>query len=768
MQDNEEDSRAETSDDIKNPENPQDGDENDLSEAMADLIREFESFQADPEPIPGPEDIARMEEQEKAEAEGGSADDPSVPATEEGGEPSVSDESDSEAETGNKETQDPKPIEPVADSGDQEDSAGLEPDESSDPAVAAEDDNKLTKESAVANGNDNQDSVSETEDLAADTEYATPAPVEEVSSAEAESQEVVPDRKEVAKDRDEEPVNSEKAEENAAFAQLPAAAGSSNPINELDQDQVGKTLVAHADEPVFAGDNPLSEFAALAFPQSSNVTNRTILSVDEGLILWNVLTNLYVVFTHFIQSLISLKAWKRRFSSLTKGLGLRQFVLPDAEGDPVSIKIFHRLTGNPVCQVSVHADSSFSPNRNQLKWRADVEGTAQILWREEESFRNNPISKSHHSGASSLIYQSGNCGAVCHFRAQSGSREAVSFKRLVNNLEDSHSDLFLDKPGGPEAFQSIDLLDQEVTSFIQNKRQEVRKPNAFGTLSLLAIIGMTLWGAWGDIKSNASFEKSFAFLVHKLEKEPGIQIVHARNKEISVLKDPHAASTQTILIKSGLEGKVSVNSVPFQSNDAEMVIRRVMDVLNPPSDVSVAVSKNTLFLAGYAPDDWIQKSKILAPLIPGVNRVSDLNLKPELPDLPQQSANLTTPQLVDGKIQKISKEYLTFQSDTATLSEGEHAKLDDLLKRVMEVFQMSRSIGLEPKVEIIGFASTTEFIKFGSEIGFRRAEAIKSFLKLKGLDIEKIVTASNGKRPPISKSTPPNSASIRISLQQPE
>jgi len=36
------------------------------SDAMTDLIREFESFQADPEPIPTEEEIAEMEKQEQS------------------------------------------------------------------------------------------------------------------------------------------------------------------------------------------------------------------------------------------------------------------------------------------------------------------------------------------------------------------------------------------------------------------------------------------------------------------------------------------------------------------------------------------------------------------------------------------------------------------------------------------------------------------------------------------------------------------------------
>jgi OOP family OmpA-OmpF porin len=66
---------------------------------------------------------------------------------------------------------------------------------------------------------------------------------------------------------------------------------------------------------------------------------------------------------------------------------------------------------------------------------------------------------------------------------------------------------------------------------------------------------------------------------------------------------------------------------PFVSLDPRMVERRAAGILKPPPGVALTFADSTLHAEGVAPFDWIQRARVLAPSLTGVERYDDAALR---------------------------------------------------------------------------------------------------------------------------------------------
>lgn len=130
------------------------------------------------------------------------------------------------------------------------------------------------------------------------------------------------------------------------------------------------------------------------------------------------------------------------------------------------------------------------------------------------------------------------------------------------------------------------------------------------------------------VRARAAFERTVA----ALEAEPGLTVIEARPEggryRVVGLRDPLAAEPAEALTRRGLDpGRLAGSWTPFVSLEAPLVERRAVNALQPPPTVSLDVEGGTLKISGQAPPTWARQALRLAPLVPGVERVSTEDLE---------------------------------------------------------------------------------------------------------------------------------------------
>lgn len=639
--------------------------ESGVSDAMTDLIREFESFQADPEPIPTEEEIAEMEKQEQSSKS-----------------PDPKSELDAQSDTLSE------PQTPPSEEASESDSDLSQPEES-------------------------------TKDL-------SDAPV-----------------------KDQENANSAENKPEVATIQ-----------ETVEGRETHTNLTPHPATVVGPTDR-ISESYRDPAPIRSN---KTYIAPEDGFLLGKILWNTLQFITRFFGSLIVPQDWVQRFQNLRSRRSISRILLPAPSGLPESVHIVHLPSGSSLSSVTIDSSRHQKFQDFRANWEKDIEGTARIIWNDDSKQSSEPVLKTDSSGKTSVIHRAGNCGIVCHFEGSTKVDDINKVDFLTHDVENEFPDIFLEKNIHPETSSSIEAMDEKMKRWIQVNRLQAKSPSlikwSFTSAIFSALIVIQLLNGY-QTKHNQNLFNRF---VDALEKEPGIVVVHARGNQIQLLQDELAADPESIAYKSGIEKSVSLDVTPFQSMEPEIVIKRAYSALAPPKEVTLAMDGRRLVIVGLASQEWIRHAHQVAPIIPGVTGIQVSALKSTIPDVPEESTNLSSAELLDAKIHQLNQKPIYFEKNKSLLSDGEHKKLDQLIIQMIETIQLAKSIGYTYQIEINGFITKEEYVNFGSALGKQRAEAISSFLQLRNVPQESIQTVSRGNSSPTVKTSSSQCSFVSLKL----
>jgi OOP family OmpA-OmpF porin len=117
-----------------------------------------------------------------------------------------------------------------------------------------------------------------------------------------------------------------------------------------------------------------------------------------------------------------------------------------------------------------------------------------------------------------------------------------------------------------------------------------------------------------------------------LEEQPGFSITSVARRrgktQIVGLRDPLADDPALLLARRGL-APAELHFSRFISLDPTIAERRARHILAPPPGVTVAMEAGQLHAAGIAPKSWIDRARLLAPALPGVEGFYDRELAAE-------------------------------------------------------------------------------------------------------------------------------------------
>ncbi|ARA93441.1 hypothetical protein AWN76_009920 [Rhodothermaceae bacterium RA] len=210
--------------------------------------------------------------------------------------------------------------------------------------------------------------------------------------------------------------------------------------------------------------------------------------------------------------------------------------------------------------------------------------------------------------------------------------------------------------------------------------------------------------------------------------EPGLVLLRAepsgRPPHVEGLRDPLARDPALLLQAAGVSPDgVVMRWVPFQAADSALVLRRAVQVLQPPPDVTLRLQGTTLYAEGEAPPDWIAAARMLARVLPGVSTLD--------------TTGLTTPaeRRLRELRERIEAVQVRFSGRTTRLAPGQDAVLRDLAEALTALDAAAREAGRGVVVTVTGHTDATASAEVNRQVSRQRAERVVAALRRAGLRV---------------------------------
>lgn len=216
----------------------------------------------------------------------------------------------------------------------------------------------------------------------------------------------------------------------------------------------------------------------------------------------------------------------------------------------------------------------------------------------------------------------------------------------------------------------------------------------------------------------------------------GVMVIDVRKSRdggyvVSGLKDPLApdpsAHSDTWLSGSSIPVEaIDFQWRPYQSLDPDFVLKRAKRLLAPPLETNLSFADGVLTVQGTAPHDWVERLKILAPVVPGVEAVD---------------INQLTDQALAGRraaMDAIKSMVITFIFNTSQVRPDQAHKLKSLVKHVKALERFSQELNQPFEIKIIGHTDSTGTERRNKTLSWERAQKAKSFLVENSMDLDRI------------------------------
>ena len=251
------------------------------------------------------------------------------------------------------------------------------------------------------------------------------------------------------------------------------------------------------------------------------------------------------------------------------------------------------------------------------------------------------------------------------------------------------------------------------------------KPWILGGALLLACF----WWGWNAYQAHARW----AHLLVQLKSEPGIVVTNERSMwggyHLEGLRDPLAKDPSSMMTEAGIDpATVTALWSPFYALDPRLIMTRAQMVLKPPRTVQMQVDGGTLVATGSASMEWVNETRRLAALVPGITQYRDEGL------LAVSITDLLT---------RINRTAIHFGSGVASIEPSERPGLNAVAVMIRELDQAVAQSGQRIRLEIRGSADETGPAALNMNLSKQRAQAVLTVLG--GEDLGLLTTVATGR-----------------------
>lgn len=254
--------------------------------------------------------------------------------------------------------------------------------------------------------------------------------------------------------------------------------------------------------------------------------------------------------------------------------------------------------------------------------------------------------------------------------------------------------------------------------------------------SVILLIGVWLFYGFQERKRWISY-------LQLLRNEPGIVLTETEERSgkyhIYGLRDPLAPDPVGILAEqSKLEASdVIFHLEPYHALDANLVLLRAKNILDPPETVSLRLENGVLFGEGTAPRQWIMEARTLARTIPGIERFRDENLiDQDLEETRRARAWL-------------EKQAILFALGTTQLVDGQEDVLEHVVARIGRLRDAAELEGKLLIVKILGHTDRSGGETRNIKLSQHRSDRIAAFLVSKDIDSKNLEAVGLGANAPL-------------------
>ncbi len=300
----------------------------------------------------------------------------------------------------------------------------------------------------------------------------------------------------------------------------------------------------------------------------------------------------------------------------------------------------------------------------------------------------------------------------------------VSLQDALESIHLQYSEELESLSGDVSAFESARPI---LEACLELRYQPSAGGSAFRGAWIFAGVLILLLGVWGFfyVRGHIRWNR----YLNRIRSEPGLIVVSAGSKggkfTVVGLRDPLAPDPNALIAESGLSpGDVEGRWELYQALDPRFILRRASQILDPPASVSLSFENGVLTASGSASAPWINESRRLARLVPGVARYQERGLE-------------------DADLRKLKEEIestnLDFVKRSSELLPGQRQVLAGLEERLGRLEGIAQGGGGNIRLRITGHADSDGDPALNELLSKSRAEAIRSLLRatnLKTLDME--------------------------------
>ncbi|NNF51890.1 MAG: hypothetical protein HKN59_05560 [Gammaproteobacteria bacterium] len=413
---------------------------------------------------------------------------------------------------------------------------------------------------------------------------------------------------------------------------------------------------------------------------------------------------------------------------------------------------------------------SFSPDHRQLLETADIgEFTVWVL-----------------HGPYSMM--------ACVIRGEPPRGVRDELAEILERINLQYGEALEDFTGDSDSVEGVEdllgecLLLEQLASGEDSKKSAISPP----LLIVLLLVGAAL--AWWAYSSFQERQRLQAFR-QAVADTPGLVATElasdGRVINMRGLADPLADDLEQVMQRAGVgEVAVAADMAPFQSLDAEIILRRARQGLKPPAGVEFSMRGDTLVASGRAGAEWREQFLSRAPLIAGVASadasatfvrdeellrqarmalqppagvvlgVEDqilsiagtapqrwIDAVPEGLESVDSFADIDDSALVPSELAALDRIVSQLDGRTfyfasgASLLDSRNTALQSAAIQLQEGFALAELIGRTLDVQIMGFADGVGSLESNREVMRLRAEALKRGFVAAGIEADRISTA---------------------------
>ncbi len=214
-------------------------------------------------------------------------------------------------------------------------------------------------------------------------------------------------------------------------------------------------------------------------------------------------------------------------------------------------------------------------------------------------------------------------------------------------------------------------------------------------------------------------ERQLAVYRQALSAQPGIVVTSASHTHgryrLGGLRDPVAAEPANVVAGLG-PTKPDLVFRPYYSLEPAVIEARFRRVTTPPKTVTVALSGETLHLAGDAPREWIDRALRVASTLPGVEHVTS-------------TLSDSTARELDSAKRELGAVRVPFAIGSSGIELDVLGEITRVLELIGQIESLSAGVRQQSCISVVGGADTRGPTALNRRLARERAQAVAAVIR---------------------------------------